>query len=255
KKDRFADTCALSGIILAMISTSLLPWERLQDLLGFMQFPWRVYVITGPLLAFAEGCYIRDLAAEISGTDEERKETVMRLIVIVTTAIMLLSLTCNLQRNEKEYYSYSDDYFRYKPYTAEVIGGEWLPVAAADRDALTAGSDTARAEDGSEYNVERNKNELSVSGISSGTEYVDVPFVYYKGYAAEDSSGKRLTVSGEGDNGLTRVYTQGAESIRVWYAGTAAQHAGDAVSILSVILIAAWVKMRRRKDTPPDKNG
>ena len=136
-----------------------------------------------------------------------------------------------------------------------MIGGEWLPVAAADRDALTAGSDTARAADGSEYNVERNKNELSVSGISSGTEYVDVPFVYYKGYAAEDSSGKRLTVSGEGDNGLTRVYTKGAESIRVWYAGTAAQHAGDAVSALSVILIAAWVLMRRRKDTPPDKNG
>ena len=255
KKDRFADTCALSGIVLAAVSTSLLPWGRLQDLLGFMQFPWRVYVVTGPLLAFAEGCYIRDLAAELSGTDEERKETVMRLIVIVTTAIMLLSLTCNLQRNEKKYYSYSDDYFRYKPYTAEVIGGEWLPVAAADRDALTAGSDIARAEDGSEYNVERNKNELSVSGISSGAGYVDVPFVYYKGYAAEDSSGKRLAVSGEGDNGLTRVYTQGAESIRVWYAGTAAQHAGDAVSVLSVMLIAVWALIRRRKDIPPDKNG
>ncbi|HAL32264.1 MAG TPA: hypothetical protein DCP46_04815, partial [Lachnospiraceae bacterium] len=62
-------------------------------------------------------------------------------------------------------------------------------------------------------------------------------------------------VSGEGDNGLTRVYTQGAESIRVWYAGTAAQHAGDAVSVLSVMLIAVWTLIRRRKDIPPDKNG
>lgn len=256
KKDRFADTCAVCGIVLSLISTSLIPWGRLQDVLGFMQFPWRVYVITGPLLAFAEGIYIRDLAEEISSSDGTVKDRITRLLVIIVSGVMLISLTCNLQRNEKEYYSYSDDYFSYKPYTAEVIGGEWLPVAASDREALIAGSDVARSDDGSEYSVERYKNELSVSGIPAGAEYIDVPFVYYKGYAAMDrNTGERLAVSGEGNNGLVRVYTKGRENIRVWYAGTAAQLAGSVISILSLAGIVAYVLIKKRRAMSQDKNG
>ena len=60
-RKRFADLCAIAGIFIAVCATGIFPWERLEGLLGFIQFPWRLFVMTGPLLAFAEGIYLSRL--------------------------------------------------------------------------------------------------------------------------------------------------------------------------------------------------
>ena len=158
----------------------------------------------------------------------------------------------------QEYYSYSDDYFNYLPFTAEVIGGEWLPKAASDREALIGRSDKAFTDKGVEAAVRRFKNELTAEDIPEGTQYVDVPFVYYKGYAAVDpETNSALALSGEGENGTVRIHTDGSRAVRVYYKGTALQHIGSALSLgtLIGILIYLLIKKKRKSIEKPSGEG
>ncbi len=259
QRNRFADFCAVTGIITAICATGLFPWERFEKLLGFMQFPWRVFVITGPLLAFAEGLYLHRFATEIGG-DEGEESGPARTVIIVIAAIMLVSAVGNLEKNTEEYYSYSDDYFDHAPFTAEVIGGEWLPEKASDRDALLLQADKAVSDKGEEVGFKRVANEIMAEGIPDDTEYIDVPFIYYKGYAAKDAqTGAVLSVSDEGGNGCVRVYTSGAEEVRVYYKGTMIQHMADIISVgcITGILVYIILTIVKRKNTgvKTDENG
>ena len=213
-------------------------------------------MITGPLLAFAEGIYIDRLAAEASGGDNEGSY-VPRLILIAVVSVMVVSAVGNFQNNTEEYYSYSDDYFEYAPFTAEVIGGEWLPAAASDREALTEAADTAVTDKGKEAAVRRYKNELYVDAVPEDTEYIDVPFIYYIGYAAEKANDRTgLSVTGEGHNGRVRVYTAGTGKIHVYYKGTMLQHVGDIVSAGALVCIIMYFlipAIRKRKGSETGK--
>ncbi len=256
EKERFANFCAISGLIITVCTTRILPWDRLSGVLGFLQFPWRFFVVTGPLLAFAEGIYLSRLADEIGG-GRERNGTgyISRIVLMITAAVMLVSAVGNLQNVTEEYYSYSDDYFEYLPYTAEVIGGEWLPAAASDREALLENSDKAFTDNGTEIGISRFKNELTTDSIPDGTKYVEVPFVYYKGYAAVNTeTGEIYTVTGEGSNGCARVYTDGAGKIRVYYKGTVFQHIGTAVSAVTLAGIILCFILKKKRDKEQEIN-
>lgn len=200
-------------------------------------------MITGPLLAIAEGLYLSRFAEELVEEKEQNgSENVPKIIMIVVLSVMCVSVAGNFQHNTEKNYSYSSDYFDYVPFTAEVIGGEWLPTAVSDREALIEQSDKSYTADGVELPVRRIKNEVLIDSIPYGTEFTDVPFIFYKGYAAYDTeTGELLTVTGEGRNGTVRVYTDGADHIRVWYKGTLIQHIADAVSICTIIGILVWI--------------
>lgn len=249
KRQRFATLCIIAGLLITLCATGLFPWKRVSFLLGFIQFPWRLFVVTGPLLAFGEGIYIAELAEELS-ENNEAGFYIQRIILIAVTALMLVSAVSNLERNTEKYYSYSADYFDYAPFTDHVIGGEWLPVTVDNREGLVEQSESALTDAGEELPVTRNKNELSVYDIPADTVYVDVPFVYYKGYAAKDNkTGAELAVTSEGRNGCVRVYINGAQEIRVYYRGTALQHVSDFISAGTMAGIALYLvaALRRRK--------
>ena len=250
EKERFADFSAAAGLVIAVCATGLIPWERMAGFLGFVQFPWRLFVMTGPLLAFAEGIYLSRLANELEGgKEQDGAGYASRILLITVLAVMCVSAFGNFQHNTEEYYSYSDDYFDHIPFTAEVIGGEWLPVAADDREALLEQAGKAYTDDDKEIGIQRIRNELTVKDIPAGTEYIDVPFIYYKGYAAVNAeTGEHLTVTGDGRNGCVRVFTNGAGTVRVYYGGTVIQHAGDVISIITLagILICLFLSKRKR---------
>ena len=200
-------------------------------------------MITGPLFALAEGLYLSRLADGMGGGKEQNGTgNASRFLLVMVLAVMCVSAVGNYQHNTEEYYSYSDDYFDHVPFTSEVIGGEWLPKAAGDRDALISNADSAVTDKGAELSVKRYKNEMTVGDIPEGTEYVDAPFIYYKGYTASDAETKEeLSVSGEGRTGTVRVYTNGASVVWIRYSGTLIQHIADAVSICAWIGLIAFL--------------
>ena len=235
----FADICTIFGLAACLFTTGFFPWKRLEGYLYQIQFPWRLFVIAGPLLAFSGAVYLKHI------TDSSIIKE--RTAVFAALSLMIVSAVLSFEDPGMEYYSYSDDYFSYPAYTAEVIGGEWLPSSVTDRDLLTDTADTAIDDSGNTLSVTRRKNTLTVDGIAPGASYIDVPFVYYRGYTAADGSGKKLRTDGSGRNGQVRVYTDGASLVTVSYAGTPIQHISTALSLLFAVAAAAFLIIRNSK--------
>ena len=230
---RFADFMLAAGMIFMLCTTGFFPWKRLERYVMSVQFPWRLFIMASLLFSVAAGIYIEKAAGE-------RK----KLAVIAVLALMTVSAVCNINRTEEGYYSYSDDYYDMTEYTCTVIGGEWLPLTVEKRGKLGKFSGYAFDDKGEKREVGRRKNTLTVN--AAGSEYLDVPFVYYTGYTAVDEKGQRLIIDGSGDNGRIRVYTSGAESVYVYYAGTPLQKAADIISLLTLIVTAVLVILRNK---------
>lgn len=224
---RTADIMMAAGLLFALCTTGFFPWKRLERFVSSVQFPWRLFIMTSVLLSMAAAVYISRASANRG-----------KAAVIAVLMIMTVSAVVNINRIDEGYYSYSDDYYDEVKYTKSVIGGEWLPRTVTDRDALGREPDIAVNDRGDKLYVDRYKNTLTVSKVTG--EYIDVPFVYYLGYAAKDSAGKDLAVNGTGKNGRTRVWPAGADEFTVYYKGTFLQTLSDILSILSLIALAGW---------------
>ena len=242
KDSRFADFCALTGTLFMLSSTGIIPWSRLQDELSFLQFPWRSFIIAGPLLALAAGVYIDAFVKQGGGAGTAASG----LAVMIVLSVMIVSAVGNYARNDEGYYSYSDDYYDYARFTENVIGGEWLPEGAEDRHKLSDDAEVAYTPAGARLHVRREKNSLYVD-LDSAEEYLDVPFLYYKGYEAENTdTGEKLEIAPTGDNGRVRVYTGGAYHIFVHYPGTVLQHLSTMLSVAACIfLIVFFIRHKR----------
>ena len=238
-----------------------MPWDRLGRYLLFIQFPWRLFIMSASLLSTAAGI----VYGYLTGGDEDYTE--IRVsdknadpIVINTGAAILAALliVCGIMtfddygRSLQGYYDYSDDYYSYKPYTSNVIAGEWLPDAVNDSDSLTDDSEKMTDDNGKTVGFNRIKNEINAD-ISEKYEYLDIPFVYYKGYAAQltTDSGERISlkVDGSGHNGLCRVYMNGNDNgnLRVYYKGTKIMNISYLISMVTIIAVTAVYMNKKKK--------
>ena len=232
----FSDILYVIGALFSLGATGLFPWDRLGKYMGFIQFPWRAFIIASALFAFADGILIFCLF-------KKDKALYAAAGVLLLCALQAFSV---MEKNDQGYYDYSDDYYSYAPYTANVIAGEWLPLTVTDRDALIKQSGRAIGDKGQEVAFERYKNELFFTADKE-LEYVDVPFIYYKGYGAYLDQ-KELKADGEGINGLVRVYTEHEEGrVRVSYSGTPAQRYSLMISLIALIAAVVLIIGTKKK--------
>lgn len=253
---KFSDQCIVSGIAFAVLAADVMPWDFLGKFFSMVQFPWRLYVLSTVLLSFGAGVIIYRLAGAIcigatdTPQDYDNEAHIINddsmvnkygIVLALVLAIMSVTTIYNLSTQSRQYYDFSNDYYDYKPFTASVIAGEWLPVAVDNQDDLVETSDNAYCSDGTVLDISREKNAIALSA-DKAYRYIDVPFVYYKGYEAVGSDGRRFRVDGNGINGLTRVYTGDyTGEITVSYAGTIIQKISEILSLqvaLGLILIA-----------------
>lgn len=258
----YADLLILAGALFTVITSDLMPWERIGKYVSFIQFPWRFFIMGSVLFSMAAGL----VYSRITGSDDEMTEIMAfnseadsrvinagAVILVVVLMINGISAFGILKNGSQGYYDYSDDYYSYKPYTANVIAGEWLPEAVKNADTLVKDSEIMTADNGRKLDFTRVKNTIEAD-IDGSYGYIDVPFIYYKGYRAElsDDTGKVaiLPVSGEGNNGMCRVYTQGLKGgkLKVKYSGTWLMHLSEIISVITMIMIAAiWIRRKRKR--------
>lgn len=265
----YADILMLAGAVFTVCASDILPWARIGRYLSFIQFPWRFFIMGSCLFAMAAGL----IYGRIAGRDEDVTEiwvfdkavdsAVINTGAVILTVLMILcgyNAFSGYSHGLQGYYDYSDDYYTYKPYTSNVIAGEWLPNAVTDRDSLITDSEKMTASDGTELSFRREKNAV-LADIDSDYEYIDVPFIYYKGYSAEfdDGTGTRqkLEVTREGHNGFCRVYMDGHNqgSLKVAYKGTVLMWISEFVSILTLIIAARYcfTHINKRSETASGK--
>ncbi len=320
----FADLVYCFGAISALFATGLFPWDRFGKYMTFLQFPWRLFIISSAFFAMADGLLMfclgikaglhrffsspsvkadtesskEDLLEQKSsagqvrgsgtetvaeqlrvksdkGTETEQQtpphksaggvvslaenlehknsaewieKSVLGALSAVVFIIFALSAFSVMERNDQGYYDYSDDYYSYAPYTANVIAGEWLPITVADAEAVVGLSDRAVNDRGEEVRFERHKNEIEFV-LDDACGYVDVPFIYYKGYEAVKDDGTVLYIDDKGNNGFARVYCDKIKPgiITVRYAGTELQMLSAIVSIVSIVVILICVLVYNNK--------
>ncbi|MCR5358062.1 MAG: hypothetical protein K6E63_11745 [Lachnospiraceae bacterium] len=265
----YADLLILAGILFTLLACDLMPWERLGRFISFIQFPWRFFIMGSCLFSVAAGL----IYARVAGRDDEEGRnrllsidpddgiSSVNLGAVVLIVILLLNGVSAFNAYKSGitgYYDYSDDYYSYKPVTANVIAGEWLPEAVKEMGSLVDDSEKMIADNGSEIPFTRVKNTIEAD-IGESVNSVDVPFIYYLGYGAgiTDGSGKKtaLTVTGEGHNGMCRVYLNGNTGrLKVSYNGTVLMHISEIISLVTAVCVIVLF-IRKRRSAASGKEG
>jgi len=257
-KYRYAMLLIIGSILLYLASTVLFPWARLGKYLSVVQFPWRLYTVASSCLSVASGIVMLKVVQSVklskiiifSENDNKGNASSLfgKALVCFVLIVMLLESFSSMSGRNIKYYDYSNDYYSYKPYTATVIAGEWLPETVIDKEIIADNSEYAIASDGSQLSFIRNKNELLVT-VNNKVEYVDVPFIYYLGYEAETKEGISIPLDNSGNNGFIRIYPGDyTGNIRVYYKGTFTQHIAIGVSIGSFsIIVLTFICIYSRK--------
>lgn len=241
----FSDCLTAAGMLFALLATDLVPWDRIGIYLLFVQFPWRFFIMSSVLFSLADAlilfcCTKRDTIIPL-------EKMTLLLVLFVMSAGALTSLS----KNTEGYYDYSDDYYMYQPYTANVIAGEWLPQTVTEVEALVAKSGQLLSDTGEAIAFERIKNAITVP-IEKNYAYVDIPFIYYKGYSAylidENGAKTKLPVTDEGDNGFCRIFLgdQMQGSLTVVYDGTFAQGFAIGTFAIAVLGLAGVFVIKKR---------
>lgn len=238
-----ADTFALLGIFFAVMSTALAPWDKLSKFLDFMQFPWRFFAPASILLVIAGAIYFFYAA-------DHMKAPKTAMAVITAVAVLIAGVHAGIS-GLWHGDGYASDHYSNLEETYRVGEGEWLPRAAQDSgmDALRSMGDNVLLDGrkklpcdrrGGTLDFELNESEVAV--------YAVLPYVWYKGYEAKDSSGKALEIA-MSDNGLVKVDLRGAAgTVTVQHKPTLIRIIAYCISALSIAaLIASAVICRHRK--------
>lgn len=256
----YADLLILSGALFTILASDIIPWERIGRYASFIQFPWRFFIMGSVLFSMAAGL----IYGSLNKNDDEMTEfltvkgntrAVNAAAVILTFILVINGISAfgAIKNGSQGYYDYSDDYYSFKPYTANVIAGEWLPETVRDKERLVDDSEIMLSDKGSKIDFVRVKNTIEAD-ITGDLEYADVPFIYYLGYRAElikpDGSRTLLKITGEGNNGMCRVYLKdmGNGRLKVYYRNTLLSEVSIYASLISlVVMIIICIKHGRTR--------
>lgn len=264
---KYADQCITTGLVFAVCASEIFPWDIVGKYISVVQFPWRLYLVSTVLLSFGAAVVVYRITSAIfigaSDTPEEYDDETKVIkndglvnkygvAIAIVLAIMTVTTLFTLSSQTREYYDYSNDYYDYKPFTASVIAGEWLPISVTDPDSLVDEAEHAYDSNGREITFVRDKNSI-VFDLDEPCEFVDVPFIYYKGYKAKTQTGIYLKADGSAKNGFTRVYTEDTiGEVKVSYEGTMIQKLSFILSLLTLLGILLFCFLKKHRKKMPD---
>ncbi len=229
------------ALILVLVTSKLFPWKFFDDILGVIQFPWRINFIISILLAIVISFEIKIIS---------QNHIKWSLIAVVLMLVILLG-TNN--------YTLLDKTNGIRELSVNENGKfEWYPVVTQiddfkDRNIYDHAGNVI------EYTREKYTTDIdfSVDGVG---EYYIVPLVYFKGYTAVhvDEEGKRtnLAVSGH-TNGMMVVKGNGKKGkVAIHYAGTPVQNVtfvisfvGTLASVVGAVVYAVRTNRLRRRQS------
>ncbi|MCR4648821.1 MAG: hypothetical protein K5776_07060 [Lachnospiraceae bacterium] len=244
----FADVFFVIAIVTTIMSIEWFPWNKIQSLGGFIgslvssfQFPSR-FLEWGTIASVAVFGYL------LLYFEKKRIKTEYAVCIVLAFLSLLFS---SVYLNDIHL---AEDY-RYMIANVEGIGNGYISGAeyileGTDESKLHYSKETAGPDvETSGYQSGNLKAALFVKNNSSDENYVDVPFLNYKGYRAKDSKGNNLKVV-TGENNLVRVIIPGgfSDEISVKFVSPIYWRIAEIISLLSLAaLIVYLIKENSRK--------
>ncbi len=224
---------------LALFATSFMfPWDALQEICGIIQFPWRLMIFVSLFVAL----FVGSVAPKNDGS----------LYCGVLIMLSMCAFTMSMAPKYSTYMKYAMNGTKV-PYDYEYnIGvGEYLPSG------LNYRTLTSLAQGGDRYfvshpiesvEISRTNNILTAEfdGNYAQENWIDLPLVNYKGYAAyiEHDGVKEKAEISYGNYNLVRVsLPSGAVSgkITVLYEGTAVQAVSYCITVLTLLSFCGYM--------------
>ena len=233
-KERFSLFCVVMGAGFALMTTTLFPWALVDTILGtfsgYLQFPWRLLMMTTLFFALAGGYAFVQIA-------ENQKACALFGVLALCLVVSMPMLSTETRKNRFVYYGrVSEQNLAYMDYTLEGTD-------------LSATLDSSvHTTEGVEVSAFQRAGTSATAQVSAQQEgAVSFPFFGFDGYAAE-VDGQKMDVE-LGDNNRLKVLlpagTQG--TLKVWFAGKGVWRIADAVSALTLLALVVRSGLRRRK--------
>ncbi len=236
----------ITGLVL-IIETGIFPWTLVdKTFFRCIQFPWRLNLLCEFTLAIAIGMQLKALLS-----DKFEKNTI--LVIVGSFLLVFFNIAmANMQYNISKVYE--EDYLQTFFVCDNIMGGaEWLPDAVNLGEIINSESrGMVITEEGYIDGTYNDDGSYAFTIDDSYSGFVEVPKIYYKGYAANAilKSGEEvlLTVY-ESERGLVYIQIpEDAVSIKVWYNGTLLQNISIYISCITVMLIVLiFVYCRSKK--------
>jgi len=235
----------LGGIycFLPMLAT---PWQLLNSHgMTLIQFPYRLYFPAAILVAFAFGCAVSEIKLQPYNH---------KLMLVIYICIMIINISY-------DYYLFRDNIAQFASCTEDVENGnvsgagageEWLPLEVdlntlKERSPLLAINNNGVPVTGQKLNgYTRYRFSADLSG-----DYYDVPYIWYKGYAAYSDDGTKYEVTYNAQTKLVRIIMPhdqySIKTITVYYKGTKYQKMAYAISIAGITILVLWFCFLRKR--------
>ena len=216
-------------------------WRLTKPVTGMVQFPVRLFTVGSVLAAFS-------VAVTLSEIRQEKRKKGIALINFLGAAYFFISALDGVGIETLDL----GDKAVYEAWAGISAGEEWLPVETT-REMLTDAT-LAVADDGTQARGRKEKGRFHFT-MDMEKGYYDIPFVYYRGYAAQTQEGSRLEVGKNTETSMVRVWIReedrkggGSHEVTVWYDGTKIQRLSYIVNLLALAAMAAvWQYLRRQR--------
>lgn len=237
------------GVISALATTNIFPWELLQNtIFGFIQFPMRMFIISTFTLSIISGVNIYLLL--------DNKESMKDILILTLVIFIYVEPIINLVEFDTKYDTLSgyeiEDISQYEyMISTKCSEFEYLPINALKNFSyLRDRSNEIIVLSGNTEVSEQNKNGTTMTAIISDTKeetVIELPYIYYKGYNCTLND-EKIGVS-ESENGMVSIkLPQGSQgNLNIKYTGTVLSYISLIISILTTTGFGIYIFYNKRK--------
>lgn len=232
---KFSDLMMITGVICLLASTDLIPWLEISKFLGSIQFTWRLFLFSSFFLSIS-GAII------FVYWNKNHSNTKYLLLLGFIIFSCILNQVYSYKSLQTYYYTSKVDYLTdYHDFV--IASGEYLPKATdwslidTDERIIRSNSDSVKIK-----SYEKN-NKYYITFDNNEGEFIDVPYIYYRGYKAYSLiNNKEYNVQG-GYNTWCRINIGGVKSDKIVlvYEGTLLFKISYLVSLITLILLTIWI--------------
>jgi hypothetical protein len=254
KLSRFSKVLLILGLVSLALTTPIVPWRLVPSIFYSIQFPWRLLLISSFCLSAVAG----EVAVLVFTKLSRRKFSPTAVAAAISFILLLVSSPILVQADNAPVHAVVPtndimDVDNINSYLKlGISGAEYFPESFKSDyflEPLKNRGDRPLALPGSaaifDYKKTGTHLDFDISSVTATT--IELPLVYYSGYAATSSNGAHIEVSPSPLGLVQLVIPSGELHISVHFAGSAATHVGIIISVMSLCALAGFIFFSRHQ--------
>lgn len=234
---RNADMGVIIGLIYTIACLAFFPWGIFPfSKLSLIQLAYRLFTISSFFFAIGGAYYLCSVLS--------KEKSYYAILGIISIYVVVMSVYESKVFHEEiplKSPSLEDSRFT-------IGNGEYLPIKMPTTVYPNKNKDRVeyRNEDTELGIISKNKGITQLHVELKSADVIELPLLYYKGYEATINN-KAIPLK-ESDKGLIELNIQESGHIQVWYTGTLIQKISFYLTIISFVLLLAYIYMNRKRE-------